>query len=69
MITKAEVQKAIAACEVLAGSPLDRTTVRIERGDLTVLLETAKTAKYRNIAKSFAPKEFVLDDGSPIIGG
>ena len=69
MITKREVLTAIARCEYLATNPLDRTSVQVERGDLTVLIEAAKTAQFRNIGRPFEAKEFVLDDGEGAIRG
>jgi hypothetical protein len=68
MITRREVLDAIARCESQSGwGPLDHTPTSVSRGDLSLLLEAAKAAKYRNIAKPFDTPDFILDDGSPVI--
>ncbi len=49
MITKREVLDAIARCEPLVGAgPLDRTPTRVDCGDLAVLVEAAKRARFVN---------------------
>lgn len=68
MITKREVTEVIAACESLTGfGPLDRAPVQIERGQLAVLIEAARVATYRNIARPYAQPDLILDDGEDAI--
>lgn len=70
MITKTEVMEAIARCErICVSGPLDRTLTHVEKGDLAVIVEAAKAARYKNIAKPFDHPAFVLDDNSPVIAG
>ncbi len=47
MITKREVSNSIARCEPLVGfGPLDTSPVSVARGDLAVLVEAAKNARF-----------------------
>lgn len=64
MITKTEVLKAIADIESAAPGlyPLDNLTVRVPRGALSVVMEAAKTAQYKNIGRAYSHAEWVLKE-------
>lgn len=67
MITKTEVLRAVASAETICGgNPLSAALVAIPMGELHVLVEAAKCARYKciggNIGEPPSNSEAVLND-------
>lgn len=62
MITKTEVTSSIARCESTSGwGALDQTPTQISRGDLFVLIEAAKCARYEQVGPEGTDSSLLLD--------